>query len=226
MEAVVEFLVTMTTRVPDGVPDDEVADVRAREAVHTRDLAAQGRVLRLWRPPLKPGEWQTLGLFDASDPDDLEQVLSSMPLRVWRTDEVTRLASHPNDPGRDRVPITTSRTEFLTVFTVHVPPDAGAEAVRDRTAQEAHRTAELAADANLVRLWRLPRPDRNLGHWQADDAGQMTKILASLPMAAWLTVETEPLSRHPSDPLAAVRAQDSATVATFGVDGGQQFIPG
>jgi muconolactone D-isomerase len=56
-----EFLVTMTTEVPAGTTPDEVADVRAREAANTQKLAEQGRVLRLWRPPLKPGEWRTIG---------------------------------------------------------------------------------------------------------------------------------------------------------------------
>ena len=94
-----EYLVTMTTHVPDGTPDQAVDDIRAREAAHTRELAAQGHVLRLWRPPLQPGEWRTLGLFAAADDDQLAEVLASMPLRVWRTDEVTPLSPHPSDPG-------------------------------------------------------------------------------------------------------------------------------
>ncbi|MFF0341385.1 muconolactone Delta-isomerase family protein [Kribbella sp. NPDC004875] len=94
-----EFLVTMTTHVPDGVTEAEVAEVRAREAAHSAELAAQGRVERLWRPPLAPGEWRTIGLFDADDADHLETVLASMPLRIWRTDEVLPLTPHPNDPG-------------------------------------------------------------------------------------------------------------------------------
>jgi muconolactone delta-isomerase len=94
-----EFLVTMTTHVPDGTPAAEVDRVRAREAVRSRELAAQGHLLRLWRPPLQPGEWRTLGLFAADDSAQLEEVLASMPLRVWRTDEVTPLSPHPNDPG-------------------------------------------------------------------------------------------------------------------------------
>jgi len=97
-----EFLVTMTTRVPDGTPTKAVDEVRAREAAHSRDLASQGHLLRLWRPPLQPGEWRTLGLFAAADERQLEEVLSSMPLRVWRTDEVMPLSPHPNDPAADR----------------------------------------------------------------------------------------------------------------------------
>jgi muconolactone delta-isomerase len=95
-----EFLVTMTTHVPDGTSVETVDAIRTREAARSRELAAQGHLLRLWRPPLEPGEWRTLGLFSADDRDQLEEVLASMPLRVWRTDEVTPLSPHPNDPAQ------------------------------------------------------------------------------------------------------------------------------
>ena len=71
-----EYLVTMTTRVPDGTPEQAVADVRAREAARARELAAKGHLRRLWRPPLRPGEWRTLGLFAAPDDGELERVLA------------------------------------------------------------------------------------------------------------------------------------------------------
>jgi len=94
-----EYLVTMTTHVPEGTPAEAVEDIRAREAAHSRELAAQGHLLRLWRPPMQPGEWRTLGLFAADDGSQLEEVLASMPLRVWRIDEVTPLAPHLSDPA-------------------------------------------------------------------------------------------------------------------------------
>jgi muconolactone D-isomerase len=97
-----EYLVTMTTHVPDGTPEETIDEVRNREVARSRELAAQGYLLRLWRPPLKPGEWRTLGLFAAADTAELEQVLASMPLRVWRTDEVTPLTPHPSDPASAR----------------------------------------------------------------------------------------------------------------------------
>ena len=49
-----EYLVNMTTHVPDGTPDQAVNDIRAREAAHSRELAAAGHLMRLWRPPLQP----------------------------------------------------------------------------------------------------------------------------------------------------------------------------
>ena len=94
-----EYLVTMTTHVPAGTSEETVEAVRTREAARSRELAAQGHLLRLWRPPLRPGEWRSLGLFAAAGDDQLEEVLASMPLRVWRTDEVTPLSLHPSDPA-------------------------------------------------------------------------------------------------------------------------------
>lgn len=197
-----EFLVTMTTRVPDGVPESEVDDVRRREAANTIELAAQGRVLRLWRPPLLPGEWRTLGLFDAADAADLETVLATMPLRIWRTDEVTALEPHPNDPGRGHVPLDAGAAEFLTTFNVEVPAGTSEETANDVSAQEADRVRKIAADGHLTRLWRLGE-GRNLGHWQTRDSDQLQELLGTLPMASWLAIETLPLTRHPSDPATA-----------------------
>ena len=97
-----EYLVTMTTHVPDGTSEETIEDVRNREAARSSELAAQGHLLRLWRPPLQPGEWRTLGLFVADDGRQLETVLASMPLRVWRTDTVVPLTPHPNDPALSR----------------------------------------------------------------------------------------------------------------------------
>lgn len=94
-----EFLVDMVTTVPEGTSEEDIADVRAREAENSRRLAAQGSLVRLWRPPLAPGEWRSWGLFRADDEEQLERILATMPLRVWRTDTVTLLTPHPNDPA-------------------------------------------------------------------------------------------------------------------------------
>jgi muconolactone delta-isomerase len=203
----VEYLVTMTTRVPDGTPDAAVEDIRAREAVRSRELAAQGHLLRLWRPPLQPGEWRTLGLFAAADGADLEDVLASMPLRVWRTDEVMPLLPHPNDPARQtRKPGSPApgaggqAAEFLTTFTVTVPAGTPGQVVDDTEAREAQRARELAGQGHLLRLWTLSGQGRALGLWQARDTAAMKAILASLPLDPWMSVQTTPLTPHPSDP--------------------------
>ena len=197
-----EYLVTMTTRVPDGTPEEAVADIRAREAARSRELADQGHLLRLWRPPLRPGEWRSLGLFAAADDARLEQVLASMPLRVWRTDEVTPLSPHPNDPVPPPAP---GPPEFLTTFTLTIPEGTPRPVVDDADAREAQSARELAGQGHLLRLWRLPAGDSQgdaLGLWRAADAAEMAAIVESLPLYAWMTVRTTPLTPHPSDPAA------------------------
>ncbi len=197
-----EYLVTMTTHVPAGTSERAVDDIRTREAARSRELAAQGHLLRLWRPPLQPGEWRTLGLF-AADDNQLEKVLASMPLRVWRTDEVTPLLPHPNDPAPAATKGANGSTEFLTTFTISVPEGTPAQTVDDTEALETGRTKELAGQGHLLRLWRLPDGSRVLGLWRARDAAEMQAILKSLPLGAWMTAETTPLTEHPSDPAIA-----------------------
>ena len=87
------YLVTMTTHVPDGTSEEAVADVRGRDAAHTRELAARGHILRLWRPPLAPGEWRTL------DAAQMRAILDSLPMAPWLTEEITPLVPHPSDPA-------------------------------------------------------------------------------------------------------------------------------
>lgn len=200
-----EYVVTMTTRVPEGTPEEAVADVRAREAAHSRELAAQGHLLRLWRPPLAPGEWRSLGLFAAADADELERVLASMPLRVWRTDEVTPLGPHGNDPGPGSPGHHQPGMEFLTDFTVTVPDGTPGKLVEETTAAEGKRARELAAEGHLIRLWMLPSETtawRALGLWRAEGTAQMAQIVDALPLDPWMNTVITPLAPHPSDPAA------------------------
>jgi muconolactone delta-isomerase len=196
-----QYLVTMTTHVPDGVREEDVADVRAREAAHSRELAAAGHLLRLWRPPLQPGEWRTLGLFAADDANRLEKVLASMPLRIWRDDEVTPLPPHPNDPLLPTIRRPDAR-EFLTTFTRTFEEGADTPTVEEAEAAESRSARKLAGQGYLVRLWTLPGQGRALGLWQAESADELQAILAALPLRPWLEIETVPLTEHPSDPAA------------------------
>ena len=203
-----EFLVTMTTHVPDGTPETAVQDVRAREAAHSSQLATQGHLLRLWRPPLQPGEWRSLGLFAAGDATELEEVLASMPLRVWRTDEVTPLSPHPGDPGTHsgepgRPRPEAGVPEFLTTFTAAVAAGAAPGSADGIARRPADRAGELAGQGYLERLWTLPGEGRTLGLWQAPDPAQMDTIVESLPLSPQTSVQTTPLTPHPSDPALA-----------------------
>lgn len=93
-----EFLVEITTTVPEGTDPAEVERRRAAEAVRARELAATGNLGRLWRPV---GERRSIGLWRADDEDELRQkVLGTLPLGEWMAFAVTPVEPHPNDPGR------------------------------------------------------------------------------------------------------------------------------
>jgi muconolactone delta-isomerase len=131
-----EFLVDMVTTVPEGTTDAEVDAMRIREAARSRELAAQGHLLRLWRPPLDVGEWRSWGLFQAADATELHGVLSSMPLRVWRHDTVTPLTAHPSDPQSAATSTQTSTDEAELLDAV---------LTRWKAAVDAHQPEQVAA---------------------------------------------------------------------------------
>jgi muconolactone delta-isomerase len=147
----------------------------------------------------------------ADDPARLEDVLASMPLRVWRTDDVTPLVPHPNDPaprGAAQGALWQGAHEFLITFAITVPDSVPAAAVADRKAREARRASELAERGHILRVWLLP-DGRTLGLYQARDAAGLEAIVASLPLIDWMTVETVPLTPHPSDPARAAAEGDA-----------------
>ncbi|EXU61591.1 MULTISPECIES: muconolactone Delta-isomerase family protein [Streptomyces] len=92
-----EFLVELTTTVPEDTDPAEVDRRRAAEAVRARELTAAGHLARLWRPV---GELRSIGLWRAADEAELhEKVLGTLPLWPWMTAVVTAVQPHPNDPG-------------------------------------------------------------------------------------------------------------------------------
>jgi len=76
----------MVTTVPEETSPAKVDELRAAEVVRAAELAKAGHhLVRLWRPPLGPGEWRSIGLFRAAAADEaeLQGVLASLPLHIW-----------------------------------------------------------------------------------------------------------------------------------------------
>jgi muconolactone delta-isomerase len=200
----VEFLVNMTTSVPEGTVDETIQDVRNREAAHSRELAAHGHLLRLWRLPLRAGEWRTLGLFAAEGDGRLGQILASMPLRIWRSNQVTPLLPHPNDPPPAHIaPVS---PEFLTGFVITIPGGTPADIVSDTTARERSEPVSWPKDTS---------PD--CGPWQAGQGsgsrwayGKRTassrrrRSSSHYPCTPGRSQRPRPYS-HPSDPMLNAR---------------------
>ena len=92
-----EFLVHIQVRwPPDGDPE-EVRRLTAAERLRGRELAAEGRIRRMWRIPGRRANW---GLWDAPDATELHAAISSLPFFPYLEVEVIPLAAHPTDPER------------------------------------------------------------------------------------------------------------------------------
>ena len=106
--------------------------------------------------------------------------------------------------------------EFLVEFEVNVPGSASVSEVTVRNNAEASAAARLVDEGHLVRLWRPPTAPgeiKALGLYRADTEGQLTVLLAALPLYDWMKLTVTPLEAHPNDPVsqstvsAAARSQ-------------------
>jgi muconolactone delta-isomerase len=93
-----EYLIDMVIKIPEGTSPARVDEAREAEGVRTAELARAGHFLRLWRPPLRPGEARAIGLFRAADEAELREILESLPMYSWIKFTITPLSPHPHDP--------------------------------------------------------------------------------------------------------------------------------
>jgi muconolactone D-isomerase len=94
-----EFWVEFEVEVPDGTSETEVEERTHAESVAAAELAANGHLLRLWRPAA--GGPAAVGLYAAASRAELDSLLYALPLADWMRITVVPLTPHPNDPGRD-----------------------------------------------------------------------------------------------------------------------------
>jgi muconolactone D-isomerase len=67
-----EFLVEFDLHVPEGTPDAELQHRVTAEAAASAELARDGHLARLWRPPVAPGERKAVGLYRADNEAQLD----------------------------------------------------------------------------------------------------------------------------------------------------------
>src|SRR4051794_31429723 len=92
------YLVHFTLAVPDGTPASELEQRTTGEGTRVVELAAQGHVLRVWKPLPDDGRSRAIGLYRAVDDRELQGILASLPLRPWMEISVTAPAGHPKRP--------------------------------------------------------------------------------------------------------------------------------
>ena len=87
------FMVHMIVNIPDSLPADEAARIKAEEKQYSQDLQRSGKWRHIWRVV---GEYANVSIFDAESNDELHDMLSKLPLFPFMTIKVTPLATHPS----------------------------------------------------------------------------------------------------------------------------------
>jgi len=91
-----DFLVTIDTAGVFALPAETRADVVEREQQAGRELMKAGTLRNIWRVP---GRHRNLGIWSATDADELHAVLSSLPIFPYASFDVLALATHPLNSG-------------------------------------------------------------------------------------------------------------------------------
>jgi muconolactone delta-isomerase len=112
-EEVMEFLVEFVLTVPEGISESEVRQRESAEAAAA--LAREGHLVRLWKPPVAPGESKAVGLYRADSEAQLDGLLGVLPLSGWMQITVTPLEPHPNDPTSARASVVQLPGPHLTL---------------------------------------------------------------------------------------------------------------
>jgi muconolactone D-isomerase len=87
------FMVEMEVRLPPAMDPAEAEDLKAREREVAQSLQRDGRWLHLWRVA---GRYANVSVFDVDSPDELHELISSLPLFPYIDARVTPLARHPS----------------------------------------------------------------------------------------------------------------------------------
>lgn len=90
-----EFLVNIKVNFPHEVSDARRTELLKAEAERAKELADEGKLMRLWRVP---GRRENFGLWRAGNATELHGALASLPLFPFLDIAVVPLATHHADP--------------------------------------------------------------------------------------------------------------------------------
>jgi muconolactone D-isomerase len=86
------FHVSITVRIPPDADPDKIKQLGAQEHERAKELQLQGKWVHLWRVA---GKYANVSVFDVENPDELHEILNSLPLYPFMEIEVTALCRHP-----------------------------------------------------------------------------------------------------------------------------------
>jgi muconolactone D-isomerase len=92
------FQVEMDVRLPHDFPAEKAEALKQTERARAQELQRAGIWRHLWRVA---GRYSNVSIFDVSGPQDLHDVLSSLPLFPFMDMRITPLCRHPSSVHDD-----------------------------------------------------------------------------------------------------------------------------
>jgi muconolactone D-isomerase len=87
------FHVRMDVRLPHDMPADKATDLKKTERERAQALQREGKWRHLWRIA---GHYSNVSVFDVASPQELHDILSTLPLFPFMDIAVTPLCRHPS----------------------------------------------------------------------------------------------------------------------------------
>jgi muconolactone D-isomerase len=92
------FQVEMNVRLPHDLPAEKVEALKQTERARAEELQRAGAWRHLWRVA---GRYANVSIFDVADPQELHDILSSLPLFPFMDMRITPLCRHPSSVHDD-----------------------------------------------------------------------------------------------------------------------------
>jgi muconolactone D-isomerase len=92
------FQVEMDVRLPHDFPAEKAEALKQTERAHAQELQRAGIWRHLWRVA---GRYSNVSIVDVSGPQDLHDILSSLPLFPFMDMRITPLCRHPSSVHDD-----------------------------------------------------------------------------------------------------------------------------
>lgn len=87
------FVVEMDVNIPESWSEEKLQDYITREKKTSQKWQKSGKWVYLWRVA---GKYSNISVINADSPDELHQIISSLPLFPYMNIKVTSVCKHPN----------------------------------------------------------------------------------------------------------------------------------
>lgn len=87
------YVVEMDVNIPETWSEEKLADYITRERETSQKWQSTGKWKHLWRVA---GRFSNISVLEVEGPDELHQIISSLPLFPYMTIKVTSVCLHPN----------------------------------------------------------------------------------------------------------------------------------